>query len=80
MTELLIAFVGMLLLMTLMAVGVIFGRKPITGSCGGLSALQNGETCGICGATKAETARTPRADRANDGRPATSDRPFGTDG
>lgn len=31
-----------------MAVGVMFKRKPLAGSCGGLSAFTGGE-CEICG-------------------------------
>ncbi|MCZ6854223.1 MAG: (Na+)-NQR maturation NqrM [Gammaproteobacteria bacterium] len=32
-----------------MAVGVAFGRKPISGSCGGLRALGGNAACEICG-------------------------------
>ncbi|MFW6345636.1 MAG: (Na+)-NQR maturation NqrM [Halomonas sp.] len=32
-----------------MAVGVIVGRKPIAGSCGGLNQLGLKEGCEICG-------------------------------
>lgn len=39
-----------LLLLTLgMSVGVIMGRKPIAGSCGGMSALGMVKDCDICG-------------------------------
>lgn len=36
------------LLMAAMSVGVIFGRKPISGTCGGLGAMGGG-ACDICG-------------------------------
>jgi hypothetical protein len=32
-----------------MAVGVLFGRKPISGSCGGMKALGMDVACEICG-------------------------------
>ena len=37
------------LLMVAMSVGVIFGRKPITGTCGGLGAAGITGPCEICG-------------------------------
>jgi hypothetical protein len=49
MTTLLLTFLFMLLIVTLMAVGVMFSRKPIGGSCGGLKALDMGVACEICG-------------------------------
>ncbi|MFC3283220.1 (Na+)-NQR maturation NqrM [Litchfieldella rifensis] len=39
----------MLLIVAAMAVGVILGRKPIAGSCGGLNNLGLKEGCEICG-------------------------------
>ena len=45
----LLGFLVMLALVALMAIGVIFGKKPIKGSCGGLSALGMKESCEICG-------------------------------
>ena len=39
MTIYLVVFAAMLLIMAAMAVGVIMGRKPIAGSCGGLNQL-----------------------------------------
>jgi len=36
-------------IMLIMSVGVIMGRKPITGSCGGMSALGMDTACDICG-------------------------------
>ena len=45
----LLAFVFMLLVVTAMAVGVLMGRKPIAGSCGGLSAIGMKSSCDVCG-------------------------------
>lgn len=42
-------FAIMLMLVAAMAVGVIFGRKPIAGTCGGLSAMNGGGACELCG-------------------------------
>ena len=44
----LIAFVVMLVVIVAMAVGVMMGRKPIGGSCGGMSAVgvKGGCACG----------------------------------
>ncbi len=49
---LVLAFFVMLAVVAGMAVGVVFGRKPISGSCGGLSALGSA-TCEICGGNPA---------------------------
>jgi hypothetical protein len=46
---LLLAFLFMLLVIGAMSVGVMFGRKPITGSCGGMKALGMDVECEICG-------------------------------
>ena len=45
----LFAFVLMVVLVTMMAVGVIWGREPIKGSCGGMKALGSEMECEICG-------------------------------
>ena len=49
MTIWLLALSFMLLVMTAMAVGVLMGRKPIAGSCGGLNQLGLKDGCDICG-------------------------------
>jgi hypothetical protein len=49
MTTALLAFTFMLVLVAAMAVGVAFGRKPISGSCGGMKALGMNMECEICG-------------------------------
>ncbi|MDG9923984.1 MULTISPECIES: (Na+)-NQR maturation NqrM [unclassified Pseudomonas] len=44
---------GLMLLVVLgMAVGVIFGRKPIAGSCGGIANLGIEKECSICGGSR----------------------------
>ncbi|KPQ21501.1 MULTISPECIES: (Na+)-NQR maturation NqrM [unclassified Halomonas] len=45
----LLVFGFMALVMTVMAVGVIMGRKPIAGSCGGLNQIGMKDGCDICG-------------------------------
>ncbi|WP_027962291.1 (Na+)-NQR maturation NqrM [Halomonas halodenitrificans] len=49
MTIWLMAFAFMLLIVAAMSVGVIMGRKPIAGSCGGLNQLGLKDGCEICG-------------------------------
>lgn len=50
----LVAFVVMLILVAGMAIGVIMGREPIKGSCGGMSALGMDTACDICGGNPAK--------------------------
>ncbi len=45
---LLFTLLAMLLIVAAMAIGVLFGRPPIQGSCGGMARLGFGE-CEICG-------------------------------
>lgn len=44
----LVVFVVMMLLVIAMSVGVLLGRKPISGSCGGMSALGMEVACDVC--------------------------------
>ncbi len=46
MTTFIIVFIVLMLVGAGMAVGVIFGRKPIKGSCGGLGAVGVERACG----------------------------------
>lgn len=47
-----LVFAFMLLVVLGMAVGVIFGRKPIAGSCGGIANLGIEKECSICGGSR----------------------------
>ncbi len=53
----------MLVLVAGMAVGVLAGRSPIKGSCGGMGALGIDTECEICGGdpNKCETSESPRS-------------------
>ena len=48
----LIVFAVMMVVVALMAVGVIAGRKPISGSCGGMAAIGMETECDVCGGDK----------------------------
>ena len=49
MTIFILSFIVIALLVSGMAVGVIFANKPIKGSCGGMAALGIDTSCDICG-------------------------------
>ncbi|MBA4501965.1 (Na+)-NQR maturation NqrM [Marinobacterium marinum] len=49
MDTMIFTFAALLLIITAMSVGVLLGRKPIAGSCGGMSALGMDTVCDICG-------------------------------
>jgi len=59
-----IVFPAMLLFFGLMAVGVMMGRKPISGSCGGLAGKTGDESCPLCGGDtqKCESNQQPQQD------------------
>lgn len=63
----LIALGAFLFIMTIMAIGVIMGRKPIAGSCGGIGAALGEEdyTCEICGGDPAKCDEQSADDGAN---------------
>lgn len=48
----LVTFAVMLLVVLGMAAGVIAGRKPLAGSCGGIAALGIEKECSICGGNR----------------------------
>ena len=45
----LISFIVFAFILSAMAVGVIAGRAPIKGSCGGIGALGIDQSCDMCG-------------------------------
>lgn len=45
-------FLVMLLVVFGMSIGVIMGRKPIAGSCGGIANLGIEKECSICGGNR----------------------------
>jgi uncharacterized protein len=71
-TTLVLSFVVMLIVIAGMAVGVMFGRKPIAGSCGGMKALGVAGECAICGGNPAACESTSAADGAASRDPAQS--------
>ncbi|HSG61932.1 MAG TPA: (Na+)-NQR maturation NqrM [Pseudomonadales bacterium] len=75
MTTFIVALVVVLLLVAGMAVGVLMGREPIKGSCGGIAALGIDTECEICGGNphlceteqkKAGAEKAPAADLSYD--------------
>jgi hypothetical protein len=49
MEVMIMTFAVLLIIVVAMSVGVLLGRKPIKGSCGGMSALGMDTVCDICG-------------------------------
>ena len=49
MYEMVLIFLILMAVIAVMSVGVLFGKKPITGSCGGLANLEPGRECELCG-------------------------------
>lgn len=68
MSTFLAAFAFMLVVVAGMAVGVIFGRKPLKGSCGGMAALGMETECDVCGGDQS------RCDKENEA----GDKPSGS--
>lgn len=49
MTTLLVTFLVLAFIVGIMSVGVLMGRKPVQGSCGGLNNIDGLNECEICG-------------------------------
>ena len=48
MQTMMLSFIVLILIVVGMAVGVLMGRKPIAGSCGGMAALGMDVACDVC--------------------------------
>ncbi len=68
-----VALCVMLLVVAGMAVGVIFGRKPLSGSCGGVGQAlgEKDYTCELCGGDEAKCESINSED--NNGKTANQD-------
>ena len=62
MSTFLVVFVFRLFVVAIMAVGVAFGRKPISGSCGGMAAIGMESECDVCGGDKSKCDKETGAD------------------
>ncbi|GJM14369.1 MAG: hypothetical protein DHS20C12_27720 [Pseudohongiella sp.] len=49
MMSFLITFLVIAVVIAIMSIGVLFGRKPVQGSCGGLNNIDGMNECEICG-------------------------------
>ncbi|PVY75444.1 hypothetical protein C8D92_107167 [Tamilnaduibacter salinus] len=56
-----------------MSIGVIMGRKPISGSCGGMSALGMDTACDVCGGDQ------KKCEKENAGHGGADDEPLAYD-
>ncbi|HQV80349.1 MAG: (Na+)-NQR maturation NqrM [Moraxellaceae bacterium] len=49
MTIFLVSLVAIVLMIVLMAVGVMMGKEPLKGTCGGLNRIMGDRDCPVCG-------------------------------
>ena len=68
MIEFLLTFVFLVAIVALMAIGVMRGRPPISGSCGGLNNLGVDGACEICGGNPARCDQQSDEGSASDTR------------
>lgn len=68
MATFLAVLIVMLVVVGAMAVGVIFGRQPIKGSCGGMAAIGMESECDVCGGDKSKCDKesTPASRKRSD--------------
>lgn len=58
MIEFVMTFLIFTAVILVMSVGVIYGRRPISGSCGGLNNMGEAGACEICGGDTAKCEST----------------------
>lgn len=75
MLEVLLAFIVLVLILAAMSVGVLLGRKPLKGSCGGVGAAlgEKDYTCDICGGDPAKCDASEEEESATSKTPRTTD-------
>lgn len=59
MTSFLVTFLVMAVVIAIMSIGVLFGRKPVQGSCGGLNNVSGMKNCEICGGEPEKCEQSP---------------------
>ena len=67
MTTFIVVFLVMTLVVGMMAIGVIMGRKPIAGSCGGIANLGIEKECSICGGDRQKCEEVNNDNEGNAG-------------
>ena len=72
MSMIIVSFLVLLLIVAGMSIGVLFGRRPISGSCGGVGAAlgEKDYTCEICGGDEAKCEQVQADQKA---KPQTAD-------
>lgn len=68
MTELILSVTVLGAAMAIMAIGVMMGRPPVKGSCGGMSAIGMKGACDICGGEpeRCESSTQPKKSSGED--------------
>ncbi|MEC8158289.1 MAG: (Na+)-NQR maturation NqrM [Pseudomonadota bacterium] len=61
---LVLTFLAFALIVAAMSVGVMSGREPIKGSCGGIGALGIDQSCEICGGDPQRCETETRSDNS----------------
>lgn len=66
MQTLVISFIVLILIVAMMSVGVLLGRKPVQGSCGGMNNIQGLGDCEICGGDPQRCEDSQTSESRND--------------